>query len=555
MDISKTKDIIGIWGVQDGSGNPQECWSEFFPTHDHSLCVLTKDGNIKSSLELERKTRKKHDYRLAKYIEEFNYILPDDFVVVTVNHFAGTSFISQNGLWRIESAPFEISDFVVETKAYINREWREAYICSHELAHIGAALPFVGDFKDNSLLVHIDGLASESCFSVFVYRNQQIEYLYHGWEPLDVVQLFGFNDLTTGMLGLDDNHRLATPGRLMGYASYGNYSSKIRNWLKKNNWYKNHWKNPKKVFIDIEKEFNKKITKFDLKNQFFMDIATVCQREFEDKIYGLLKTYKEKTGCQHLYLSGGSALNINLNTKIVNSGMFDTFFVPPCCSDTGLAIGAACIIHKLRGGNISKHSPFLNSVGVEKKKKLGISKLDIEEIVDRLYKKQVMGTCIGYSEVGPRALGHRSLLAVPSFKSMYTKVNSTIKKREWYRPLAPIIIDELAEMVFPGSTKTSLSKYMLCNFNVSDEWKNKIPAVVHIDGTSRVQVVSKKDKELAPIYSILKRLWEKYKIPCLINTSFNGPGEPIVHTDADAIATGKSLGIDFILLDNKIIEV
>jgi len=137
---------------------------------------------------------------------------------------------------------------------------------------------------------------------------------------------------------------------------------------------------------------------------------------------------------------------------------------------------------------------------------------------------------------------------------MYDRVNTDIKKREWYRPLAPIIIDELAEMVFPNSTKTDLSKYMLCNFNVSKDWKEKIPAIVHVDGSARVQVVYKKEKELEPVYQILKRMWEKYEIPCLINTSFNGPGEPIVHTDENAISTAKKLGINFVLLDDKIVE-
>ncbi len=247
-------------------------------------------------------------------------------------------------------------------------------------------------------------------------------------------------------------------------------------------------------------------------------------------------------------------MNINLNTRFEFSDIFNSVFVPPCCSDTGLALGAISIVQKLRGGVIKKHSPFLCSIGVEEKKVVKLPEVLIEEIVDRLYREEVMGVCIGYSESGPRALGHRSLLAIPSSLKMYDRVNTEIKKREWYRPLAPIIIDELAEMVFPNSTKTDLSKYMLCNFNVSKEWKKKIPAVVHVDGSARAQVIYKGDKQLEPIYQILKRMWEKYEIPCLINTSFNGPGEPIVHTDENAISTAKNLGINFVLLDDKIVD-
>ncbi|HCC68053.1 TPA: hypothetical protein DEP90_02510 [Patescibacteria group bacterium] len=555
FDISKQKDIVGLWGIQDWSGNPSPGWSEYCPTHDHCFAVMNKDGEIESSIELERITKKKHDHRMSKYIEDFSTVLPEDFVLVCVNHYAGTSFISENGLWRVESMPFNISDLIVQTKAIVNRKERETYICSHELAHIGSLLPFIGDFKENSLLIHIDGLASDSCFSVFQYKNGEIEYIHHGWEPLEVVQLFGFNDLTCAMLDLDDNHRLATPGRLMGYSSFGKYDKKIRNWLVRNSWYKDFWSNPSKFFEDVNKEFGLDIKEFDLKNQFFMDIAAVCQKEFEDVIYDLIIKFKEQIGCTNLYFSGGSALNINLNTKLSFSNVFDEVYIPPCCSDTGLALGAACIIQKLRGGDVKKHSPFLNSIGLEKKVIPNLSDEIVEKIVDRLYKEEVMGVSIGCSESGPRALGHRSILAIPSSKRMYTRVSTEIKGREWYRPLAPIIIDELAEEVFPNSTKTNLSRYMLCNFDISEKWIEKIPAVVHIDKTSRAQVVYKEQKELEPIYKILKRMWEKYGIPCLINTSFNGNGRPIVHTDEDAISTAKELGVDFVLVDDKIIEI
>ncbi len=555
VQISKEKSIVGIWGIQDGSDNPQPGWTEYYPTHDHSFCIIDVEGNVKSSIELERLTRVKHEHRLSKYIESFNKYLPEDFIVVSVNHLAGTSFISENGLWRIENNPFEISDLITPTKVFINRKEREGYICSHELAHIGSMLPFIGKFKENSLLIHIDGLASDSCFSVFQFKNGKLKYLHHGWEPLLVTQLFGFNDLTCAMLGLNENRRLAAPGRLMGYSSYGRYSKKIREWLNRNDWYKEYWKNPNDLFTGIKKEFEKDIKEFDLKKQFFMDIARVCQQEFEDVVIPLIEKYQKETKAKYLYFSGGCALNINLNTKLLESKIFKEIYVPPCCSDTGLALGAASIVQMIRGGKMKVHSPFICNIGVEEKKVPKLSKNTIEKIVDRLSKKEVMGVCIGYSESGPRALGHRSILTIPTSRGMYKKVNTDIKKREWYRPLAPIVIEELAEEVFPNSTRTDLSKYMLCNFYISKKWIDKIPAVVHIDKTARTQVIYKNDRELEPIYTILKRMWEKYKIPCLINTSFNGPGEPIVHTNKDAIRSAIKLGLDFVLVDDKIVEI
>lgn len=552
--ISKNKDIVSLWGIQDWSGYPEEGWSDYCPTHDHNVSIVNSEGEIKYSIELERVTREKHARGLSRYIEKLNNLLPDDFIVVSTNHYAGVSFISENGLWRVESTPFGICKLITPTKAFVNKKEREAYICSHELAHIGTSLPFVGGFKDNSLLIHIDGLASESCFSVFEYKNKELRYIHHGWEPLLVIQLFGFNDLTCAMLGLNPDHRLATSGRLMGYSSYGSYSREIKNWLESNDWFKNYYDNPKEFFNKV-KRFDKDIEKFDLKNKIFMDIAKVCQVEFEDTIFKLIKKYQKQTESEHLYFSGGSALNINLNTKIKNSGIFKSIFVPPCCSDTGLSLGAASIIHMLRGRRMKIHSPFNLNIGIENKKVPQLSKKTLENIVERLNNCQIMGVCIGYSENGPRALGHRSILAVPTSKEMYKRVSTQIKGREWYRPVAPIIIEDLAEEVFPGSTKTELSRYMLGNFEINDNWIEKIPAVVHTDKTARVQVIYKNDTELKPIYEILKTLWEKYKIPCLINTSFNGSGEPIVHTSEDAIKTAKEIGLDFVLLDDQVIEL
>ncbi len=555
FNISDNKPIVAIWGVQDGSGYPKSGWSEFCPTHDHSFCVL-KENRIDNYLELERVTRSKHDRRLSAYIEKLDQYLPEDFIVVCVNHYAGNSFISNNGMWRIESEGLRVSELIRPAHAYVNHVEREAYICSHELAHIGAILPFVGEFRENSLLVHIDGLASESCFSVFHYVNGTIKYIYHGWEPLEATQIFGFNDMTCSMLGLDENHRLAVPGRLMGYSSYGSDGNEIRKWLKENKWFAGFWKDHNHFFEDISQIYQEEIVNFDLKKQCFMDIAASCQREFEDVILGLMKQYQSLTNAEYLYYSGGAALNIDLNTRLIDSHLFRKVYIPPCCSDTGLALGGAAIVNLLRGNKMNIHSPFINSVGVKEKSVKPLDNELLENIVIRLAQGQVMGTCIGLAECGPRALGHRSIMGIPTSQRMYKRINTEIKQREWYRPLAPIILDKLADKVFDYVSEfEELSQFMLLNCVVKNSWLGEIPAIVHVNKTARVQVVHKDDVDLAPIYQILDRLWTDKRIPCLINTSFNGQGEPIVHTDQDALETGKRVGLDFILFDDKIVDL
>lgn len=554
INISKTKPIVGIWGIQDGSDYPKKGWSNLFPTHDHAFCIIDQRGKVQNAIELERITRRKHDRNLSKHIEEFNNYLPKDFIIVSVNDYNGNAFISENGIWRIECDQFEISKLIQTAKATIAGQKREAYVCSHELAHIGSTLPFIGCFENNSLLVHIDGLASQSCFSVFHFKDNKITHIHHGWEPMQVTQIFGFNEFTCSMLGLNEQNRQATPGRLMGYSSFGSYKPEIRDWLSENTWFRDHWKNKNLFFEEANKKFAIDIDNYNLKNEFFMNIACACQKEFEEVIYALIEKYQRKTNAKYLYFTGGAALNIDLNSKLSKSKLFDQVFVPPCCSDTGLALGAASIIHILRNKRMKIHSPFLNSINVEQKKVTKLDQSVLNEVTHRLSLGQIMGVCIGFSECGPRALGHRSIIAIPTHKKIFDIVNTDIKKREWYRPLAPIVSDKLAEDVFIGSTNNQLSKYMLNNFEVNNKWKDKLPAIEHTNNTARAQVVYKNDKDLIPIYQILIEMWDKHQIPCLINTSFNGPGEPIAHTDEDAINCAKKNGINFLLLDNYIMS-
>ncbi len=412
-------------------------------------------------------------------------------------------------------------------RAFVGFEKVEAFHCFQELAHSASNLPFTGGFEDNSLLVHMDGGASQCNTSAFLYKDSRITYVYHSWETLFSVLNFGYNQLTYSMLGMHEDTRMAAPGKLMGYAAYGQDTPELRAWLYKHDWFRTHLQAPERFFKAAQEDFGWHATGFDLHDQLLMDIAACCQAEFEEHMLSLLTRLRKQTGATRLYAAGGATLNVELNRKLLASGLFDEVFIPPCCSDCGLAIGAAALAAFLDRGSVERHSPFLNNAGLSPARELG-RQLDIKELGARLERGQVVAISTGAAEVGPRALGHRSLLASPADVRSRTYVSETIKRREWYRPVAPVVLEDLAENLFPGATGTPLTDYMLCNVMVHPDWRDRIPAV-----------------------ALLREVWETHQLPCLINTSFNGLGEPIVHSAEQSEETAQRLGVDVLVLDDR----
>lgn len=541
---------LGIYGIQDQGDYP-------IPqrTHDHAA-ALFQDGRLIWALELERYTRRKHDNRLHRFLEPLIYEgilpLPDRFRVVIVDSFVGRTFLSESGYWRVEGDAVPLSQQLPlqPARGTIGFDTVEAYHCSQELAHIGANLPFTGGFEDDSLLVHIDGGASQGNASAFHYKDGKIRYLYHGWDTVSTVLNFSINGLTLDMLGLDEDGHLAAPGRLMGYAAYGQDDPTLRHWLREHEWFRDHLQQPATFFSEARREFGWQADGLDLHDPFVMNIAACFQAAFEEQMLAFLREMAERTGARRIYLAGGALLNVELNRKILASGMFDKVYIPPCCSDCGLAIGAAALAEFLERGAVSLHSPFLNNAGLTAIGDWG-RPLDISEIAERLANEQVVAVYTGAGEAGPRALGHRTLLASPVSTELRCYVSETIKRRQWYRPLAPIVLEEYAEDLFPGSTQTDLTDFMLSNVMVNPARRSQIPGVVHVDGTARVQVVRDRAPDLDTIRAILRAVRTTHGLPCLINTSFNGPDEPIIHTFQQAQEAARRLKIDALILDGR----
>ena len=480
---------------------------------------------------------------------------------MSVNSFMGNAFSTVDGHLRIEPKE-EINltkDVMFRGRGVyykgghfnsLDESRITSYIVPQEIAHIASLLPFTGKFENDSLLVHIDGGASDSNISVWYHTNGEIHPIGHSWD-MKIINNFHANLLMHEVLCSKEQYHkgayLSMPGKLMGYASYGKYDEKLRNWLVENEWFADIWYKERDFNGRAKRDFGLSLSSRNLNLPFFRNIAACIQREFTEQVIAHMERFQRQTGAKHLYYSGGGALNIITNTIIEQSGLFKSVHIPPCPDDSGLSLGAAALIEYLDHGSVKLHSPYLSNYGLSSEPITH----NIDEVVDELAAGRVIGMCIGNGEIGPRALGHRSLLAIPSQSSMRTRVSEEIKQREWYRPLAPIIIDKLADKIFEGSPSSSLlSPYMLSSFPVRNEYHDIIPAVVHVDGTARAQVVSRHDHENSIVYEILKRLNDEHEILALINTSFNIRGKPIVHAQESAIHEGKTMGLDGVYLND-----
>lgn len=294
-----------------------------------------------------------------------------------------------------------------------------------------------------------------------------------------------------------------------------------------------------------------------------MDIAYAGQVILEEIMLGLARRAKELTGCSKLCLSGGVALNSVANGKIAQSGLFDEVFIFPAAGDDGQAVGK--LFYEVKNRQLDLQLRTKNAYyGPEYSDQeilaalsdyqdvFEITKLDEKSLLDAtvtlLESGKVIGWFRGGSEIGPRALGHRSILADPRSTEMRDHINFEVKHREWYRPLAPVVLEEAVNDYF---NLNQPSPFMLIVADVKLEKRDVIPAVTHVDGTARVQTVS--DEQEPRFYQLVKKFGEKTGVPVLLNTSFNGKGEPIVETPADALKTFSQLRLDALVMEDYLI--
>ena len=383
---------------------------------------------------------------------------------------------------------------------------------------------------------------------VYAYATMKLVYKYNEKDP-------------------NNNWPASSAGKLMGLASFGN-----KDWVETQP-YLCKYDDLNHTFTNEAGEIYKVYPGVSTDSNFAekANIAAVFQREQERMCLTVAKRAKKLSGSKNICLSGGSFLNCNSNELIINSGEFDNcYFVPPA-DDSGIPLGCAWYAYQqvMEITNNYFLSPYLGKTYTQLEIERDFQKFVKEDhtrinhftvfdhtdenvlithIADLLNANKVIGMHREGSEIGPRALGNRSILASPIKPWMQNYVNMHIKSREWFRPFAPSVLAERVSSIFDI---TAFSPYMLVTCNVKEEWREKIPAVVHIDNTSRIQAVR---EDINPFYHKLITKFEEWTgVPVILNTSFNGAHEPVVETPYDALKTFWTCNLDAVCIGNKLI--
>jgi carbamoyltransferase len=349
-------------------------------------------------------------------------------------------------------------------------------------------------------------------------------------------------------------------GKTMGLSAYG------KNLLK--------WDNPEiKSFnysiklIHIIKELYEMqqgsgLTYYRYNHKERYNIAKTIQTYTENLMISIINYISKEYQIYNLSLAGGLFLNCVMNHKILENTPVKKLHIFPACGDDGQAIGNAIFMHNELFGSYkssSKELPYLgfaynNSLIEKELKRNGItygkfSKNKIAKILAKeISENKIIAILTGKSEIGPRALCHRSILANPTSKDMKKILNDRVKHREMFRPFAPIVLKEKQFEIFQLKQD---SPYMLLAAKVNTKYRKKLPAITHIDNTARVQSVD--DKTNPFITKILNEFEKLSGLPVLLNTSFNVAGQPIVESPKDAIDTFLMTDIDILVLENYII--
>lgn len=295
-----------------------------------------------------------------------------------------------------------------------------------------------------------------------------------------------------------------------------------------------------------------------LVSEFWVNLAREVQDALEEDMLHLTAIARRKAGSDNLCLAGGVALSCVGNRRILDENPGIRMFIQPAASDEGIAFGCALAGYHESGGT-KRQVMDTAYLGVANDRSQLAAKLDrwrlkhrpvaVEEVARLIADGSIIGRCFGASEYGPRALGNRSILADPRRADYVRKLNAEIKHRESFRPFAPSVLWEKTQLYFDMPVE---GPFMIMAAQVRPEMRDRLPAVTHVDGSSRPQTVRREQNP--DYYDLIKAFGDLTGLYVLVNTSFNNDGEPIVETYEDAVISLCLTGLDFLYVDGLLVE-
>tara|TARA_Y100001970_G_C14259331_1_gene878470 strand:- start:37 stop:2253 length:2217 start_codon:yes stop_codon:yes gene_type:complete len=533
-----------------------------YANHDSGASILKFGKNVKTeiiAISEERLLRKKYPYTF-----------PILSILYCMNHFKIKRFnridliVSdwiRKKRWLRSGPTYNYQEFDY-IKEKLNFDKKKIIQIDHHLAH-AASTYYTSEFNNSAILI-VDGNGSDiETNSYFYGKKNNIEFISR-YKNHGIGAAYGA--VTKEILNLGTGGE----GKTMGLAPYGNFDKRIKipysikgiktdfsNFMLRMPYSDllNHI-NPNHR-LDVIKNKITKANKLNITSKKYANWAYMIQDVAEKMMAMLGKDIFLKTKSKNICLAGGVALNSVANEILFKKNKFKDIFIFPACADAGIPYGL-CLwayhnIYK-KQNRIKFQNAYTGKLYSQKhiKKLLNqyrirFRKTNYKEIAKLISEGNVIGNFHGKSEYGPRALGNRSILADARKKEMRDHINKNIKHRETYRPFAPAILEDLSLKYFFIKKSPFMLRVTKC------KKKKIIPSAIHVDGTARLQTVNKKQN--LNFYSIIEEFYKVTGVPVILNTSFNDAGEPLVETPLDALISSFKTNLDYLVIENNLINI
>ena len=543
--------------------------------HDTNFC-LVEDGEVIAVMEAERFFRKKHYKLQATHIRKGKH--PSGFQYIDIEELK--LFLN-----RIKEEWGDTYDYIaVQNQQRGDEFFNLCYLLSecgflyneiknfdHHFSHACGSY-FTSPF-DEAVVLSFDGAGNDGFTLFFKCQGSEVKLL----KSINIRFGSAYNNFGY-LCGVSPDNSGTSSGKTMGLASYGSniedwapfFQEHIINYTKKpyqpfeglNDYGKGHtrnWDHLESIPAQLGME-GADFQNLTPRDGVAQDIAATAQSNWSFLVLKLLYFYGDST--RNICLTGGCALNGTTNYKVQQSGFFDNFHFVPNPSDCGLSVGAALAYYYEISGDsfkgkpnylcpyLGEHAYDLDELETFKNNypHKVVDESETARIVSELIcKDKIVGVIRGRYEIGPRALGNRSILCNSQNKNMRDIINQKVKHREWYRPFAPVCTDEDADRYF---TNDGPLPYMSTICYTKEEYRDILPSVTHTDGSARLQTIS--ESQNAFLHSVLKNIEKINDYPICLNTSFNPKGEPILNYCAAGLEMLKTTELDYVVIEDTI---